>query len=173
MTSQLLDIGIGSRDVGDFLASVLKNSSKPLTHILQHLSGTTLSIKVLADGKRALNDAERFRMNADGIARCRWRNGLLVTADGVVAASVSLVWLPARLPYEACAALDAGAEPAGVILGRLGMRREDRRSMATRGIEEITGQDAAVRSSALLTVGGQAVAVADECITEQFTKLLV
>jgi hypothetical protein len=172
MHSQLLDMGIHQQDAGDFVASVLKNSSKPLTRILERLSGTRLRIKVLDDGERALTDDERYRLGADGIARCRWRRGLLVAGDGTVAASVSLIWLPARLPFSACAELDAGAEPAGVVLGRLGMRREDRRAMATAGIEDVTGAGAAVRSTAVLAVGGRAVGIADECVTREFAGML-
>ena len=172
MHSQLLDTGIHSRDVGNVLAAILAASSRPLTAILQGLSGAELSIKVLADGERPLNDRERFRMGADGIARCRWRTGLLVTPDGVVAASVSLVWLPVRLPFDACRELDAGDQPAGVILGRLGMRRQDRQAMATRGMEDVTGADAAVRSTAVLVVDGQAVGIAGECVTRDFAESL-
>lgn len=172
MHSRLLDIGIGQQDAGDFLASVIKNSSKPLTRILERLSGAQLRIKVLADGERALTDAERYRLGADGITRCRWRNGLLVADGGIVAASTALVWLPVRLPYDACAELDEGAEPAGIILDRLGMRRTDRRAMATNRMEEVTGADAAVRSTAVLEVDGQAVGYADECVTKAFAERL-
>jgi hypothetical protein len=52
------------------------------------------------------------------------------------------------------------------------MRREDRRAMATTGIEEVTGADAAARSSAVLMVEGQAVAIAEEHITRQFAETL-
>ena len=172
MHTQLADIGIRPQDVGDYLASVLKNSSKPLTRILEYLSGTQLSIKVLADGDRALTDAESYRLDAGALHRCRWRHGLLIAADGTVAASTCLVWIPARLPFDACRDLDAGAEPAGVILGRLGMRRTDRRAMATSGMEEVTGADAAVRSTAVLEVGGHAVGYADETITRVFAESL-
>ena len=76
----------------------------------------------------------------------------------MVAASVSLTWLPARLPWEACQALDEGREPAGVILARLpgGMRREDRRALATGFSDEVTGEPLATASSAvsLWTAGG-------------------
>jgi len=172
MHSQLADIGIRPQDAGDFLASVLKNTSKPLTRVLEYLSGEQLGIKVLADGERPLTDAESYRLDAGALHRCRWRHGLLVAADGTVAASVSLVWLPPRIPFSACRELDAGAEPAGLILGRLGMRREDRRAMATCLMEEITGQDSAVRSTATLVVDGVAVGIADETVTRAFAESL-
>ena len=172
MNTQLADIGIGTRDVGDFLSSVLKNSSKPLTRVLEHLSGVPLAIKVLADGKRPLTEAEAYRLRAAGVTGCRWRTGLLLAPDGTVAASTALTWIPARLPFDACRDLDAGAQPAGIILGRLGMYRTDRRAMATRMMEEVTGQDAAVIASAVLEVDGQAVGIAGETITRAFAEAL-
>lgn len=171
MHSQLLD-HIQARDVGSVLAAILAASSRPLTRILEDLSGTELSIKVTGDGERSLTDGERLRLSAAAFRRCRWRTGLLVTADGTVAASTALLWLPARLPFDACRDLDAGGQPAGVILGRLGMRREDRRAMSTRMMEEVTGADAAVRSTAVLMVDGQAVGIADECVTREFAESL-
>ena len=89
-----------------------------------------------------------------------------------MAASTSLLWLPARLPAEACRELDAGEKPAGAILRPYGMKRTDRRAMATTGIEEVTGQDAAVMSSAVLTVGKAAVGIAEETITKRFAEAL-
>lgn len=172
MHSQLLDARMRPHEVGSVLAAVLAASSRPLTRVLEDLAGTKLSIKILADGERPLREAEAFRLGAAGIMRCRWRNGLLVAADGIVAASTALLWLPARLPSATCRELDEGTEPAGVILGRLGMRREDRRAMATAGMEEVTGTDAAVRSTAVLMVDGHAAGYADECVTRVFAESL-
>ena len=172
MHSQLLHEHMRPQDVSRFLAGLLEASPLPLTRILERLAGTTLAIRVLDSGKRALDDQEAYRLGVTGTAWCNWRRGLLVAADGTVAASTVLVWLPARLPWDACAALDAGTEPAGVILGRLGMRREDRRAMATAGMEEVTGADAAVRSTAVLEVAGRAAGYADECVTRAFAARL-
>ena len=83
-----------------------------------------------------------------------------------------LLWLPSRLPAGTSAELDAGTEPAGVILGRAGMRREQRRAVAVNVIDEITGEDASVMSRAVLAVGGQAVAIAEENFTSTFTESL-
>lgn len=152
----------------------MRAAARPATEVLGQLSGHALGIKVLASGERHLADdamtAYRHRLDADGVVSCRYRTGLLCTEDGTVAAGTFLLWLPCRLPYDACAALEEGAEPAGRILGPLGMRRADRRALATTGIEEITGNDAAVRSSAVLVVGGMTVAIAEENITRAFAE---
>lgn len=171
--SGLLELeGIRAQDVGTVLAAVLQASRRPATEILQGLSGSTLHIDVLASGERPLTDRERYRLQAGALRLCRYRNGLLVTGTGLAAASVSLVWLPARLPCEACRALDEGKEPAGVILGRYGMTREDRRAMPTGFDDEITGQPRATASSAVLVVDGQRVAIAEEFVTLAFAETL-
>ena len=171
--SGLLELeGIHAQDVGIVLAALLAASRRPATEILQGLSGTTLRIKVLASGERPLTDREQYRLHAEGLRTCRYRNGLLVTQDGLTAASVSLAWLPARLPRDACRALDEGTEPAGIILGRLGMTREDRRAMPTSFDDEITGEPRATASSAVLVIDGQQVAIAEEFIMLRFAETL-
>jgi hypothetical protein len=174
MTGLLQLDGIHAQDVGTVLAAILAASRRPATEILQHLSGTALHLKVLASGERPLTDRERYRLQAGVLRLCRYRHGLLVTGDGLVAASVSLVWLPPRLPFAACRELDEGKEPAGKILGPLGMRRTDRRAMSVAGmeIEEVTGQPAAVVASAALEVDGQLVGLAEEHVTMAFAESL-
>lgn len=173
MKGTLLDAGIHTQSVGAVLAAIMAASTRPATEVLEHLSGRTLGIKVLSSGKRPLADDEWYRLNGGAITTCRYRTALLCAEDGTVAAGTWLVWLPPRLPFDACRALDEGTLPAGKILSLLGMSRADRRAMATTGIEEITGADAAVRSSAVLMVGGAAAAIAEENITREFAETLV
>jgi chorismate-pyruvate lyase len=170
VVSQLYQ-GVATRDVATVLAAWMCATPKPLTALLEDLTRTPVRIEVLASGERPLTDREQYRLSAPDVTACRWRHGLLV-ADGQVAASTSLLWLPARLPDEACRELDAGERPAGAILRPLGMKRTDRRAMATSGIEEVTGQDAAVMSSAVLSVGKVAVGIAEETITRVFAAAL-
>ena len=163
--------GVCSRDVATVLAAWLNATPKPLTSLLEDLTQAPVRLQVLAHGERPLTSREQFRLGAEGLAACRWRYGLLWAGEEV-AASTSLLWLPARLPVGACLALDAGDEPAGRILAPYGMRRTDRRAMATTGIEEVTGQDAAVMASAVLTVDRVPVGIAEECITRAFAEAL-
>ena len=134
MSGMLQIAGVSTRSAGQVLAAILEASRRPATEVLQSLSGATLRLEVLSRCGRPLTDREQFRLQAARLALCHHRAGLLVTADGMTAASVSLTWLPARLPWEACQALDGEEEPAGVILDRLpgGMRREDRRATGDR-----------------------------------------
>lgn len=166
--------GVSTRSAGQVLAAILEASHRPATEVLQALSGTTLRLEVLSRGGRPPTDREQYRLQAAKLALCHHRTGLLVAADGMTAASVSLTWLPARLPWDACRALDDGQEPAGVILDRLpgGMRREDRRAMATTFTDEVTGEPLATASSAVLVVDGRRVAVAEEFVTLRFAETL-
>src|SRR6185437_13711919 len=162
--------GIHAQDVGTVLASILAASRRPATEILERASRTTLHIRVLATGDRPLTDREKFRLDAEGLSRCRYRTGLLVTKGGLTAASCSLVWLPARLPHETCRELDEGTKPAGAILAPLGMCREDRCATPTKFPDEITGEPRATASSAVLVVDGQRVAIAEEFVMLKFAE---
>ena len=170
VVSQLYQ-GVATRDVATVLAAWMCATTKPLTALLEDLAKTPVRLQVLASGERPLTNREQFRLGAESLEACHWRHGLLI-ADGQVAASTSLLWLPARLPAQACRELDAGEKPAGAILRPYGMKRTDRRAMATTGIEEVTGQDAAVMSSAVLTVGKVAAGIAEETITRAFASAL-
>lgn len=163
--------GVAATDVATVLAAWMSATPKPLTALLEDLTRTPVTIQVLASGERPLTLREQHRLDAPDGTACRWRHGLLI-ADGEVAASTSLLWILGRLPAEACRELDAGEKPAGAILRPLGMRRTDRRAMATAGIEEVTGQDAAVMSSAVLTVRKVAAGIAEETITRRFAEAL-
>lgn len=172
MTSVPVLDGITARDAGTVLAAVLAASRRPATAILEHLGATTLTLKVLATAERPLTDVERHRLQSRGVLPCRHRHGLLITAEGVTAASVSLTWLPGRLPPETRQELDAGSEPAGTILGRLGMTRQDRRAMPTGRADEITGEPLAAVASAVLVVGDWPVGIAEEYVTLAFAETL-
>lgn len=172
MTAPPLD-GLAVRpDAGKIIASVLETCPLPATRVLEHLANCDLRLQVLASGGRNLTRPEAHRLRAGAILRCRYRHGLLTTADGMPAASTSLVWLPARLRHDTCRELDEGARPAGHILGGLGMTRADRRAMPTRLLDEATGQQRVSASSAVLVVGGLRVAIAEEFVLAPFAATL-
>jgi chorismate-pyruvate lyase len=173
-----LAAGVRGQDVSDVLAAVLRVTVCPLTVVLEDFSGSPLRLVVLTDGERYLNTAgaiedECYRLDAPPGTRCRWRQSLLTTQDGMVAASVSLIWLPGRLPAAARRELERAIEPAGKVLERFAMRRHDRRALATSQIDEVTGRDAAVLASAVCVVGGQKVAIAGESVLRDFAESLV
>ena len=172
MIASSLYAGICSRDVGILLAELLKGSPRPLTPLLEDLTGDQVTVQVLASGERHLTGQEQARLNAEGLVTCRWRNALLY-AGQVVAASTTLLWLPPRLPAEVCRDLDVGGQPAGKILDKYGARRTGRRALAAEGIEEAAGQDTAVRATAELAIDGIAVAITEEHIPLEFARSVV
>ena len=132
----------------------------PVTVLVQALANVKLTITVVRTGHpRPGHQGSPAPGRTGGDTLPLAGQARLETADGDLAAGVFLLWLPFRLVEGTRRALDAAAEPAGVILGRLpgGMRREQRRAGATNVIDEVTGEDASVMSRAVLVTGGRAV----------------
>ena len=171
-TPGLASLGIRSQDAAHILATLIDRSPLPVTVLVQALADVKLTITVVRTGTRGLDAHEAQSLDAMEGTPCRWRTARLETADGDLAAGVFLLWLPCRLAEGTCRDLDAAAEPAGVILGRLpgGMRREQRRAGAADVIDEVTGEDASVMSRAVLVAGGQAVGIAEENWMAAFVK---
>ena len=165
-------LGIRPPDAPHVLATLIDRSPLPVTTLIQALADTDLRIRVTRTGERPLDVSEAHLLDAPLMTPCRWRTARLETTDGELVAGVCLLWLPSRLDAGTCKELDAGTEPAGVILGRLGMRRAQRRAVAVSVIDEITGEDASVMSRAVLAVGGRAVAIAEENFMAAFTESL-
>ena len=163
-------LGIRSQDAPHVLATLIDRSPLPVTALIQALGDVDLRITVARTGQRALNVSEAHILDAPLMTACRWRTARLETTGGELTAGVFLLWVPSRLDEGTCAELDTGTEPAGVILGRLGMRREQRRAVAVSVIDEVTGEDASVMSRAVLAVAGQAVAIAEENFLTAFVE---
>ena len=169
-TPGLAALGIRGQDAAHVLATLIDRSPLPVTVLIQGLADVKLRITVVRTGERGLSRNEAHLLDAPEGTACRWRTGRLETAGGVLAAGVFLLWLPCRLDAGILAELDAAAEPAGVILGRLGMRREKREAAALNVIDEITGEDASIVSRAVLVAGGQSVAIAEENFSAAFVE---
>ena len=162
--------------VAKLLAAELETSPRPATLILQDRIGRELRTDILpGHGTRPLTDCERHRLAVPGPARCCYRTGWLRYGVHGIAAAVTLAWLPARLPCDACVQLGHTNRPAGLILQPYGVQRADRRALV------ITGHDAeldpgdggleiAVRSSAVLVVLGWPAAIATERVTRAFLE---
>jgi len=161
--------GVDPAGCPKILAAILEHWPQPVTGLLEYLSDQILTNQVLDQGDGPLTDRAAHRLATEPGTACRWRHGLLTGWDGTVAAHTRLIWLPGRLPDAARAGLDAGDEPAGVILGRLGAVRTDRHAMPAATGDGPTG---AVVSHAVLTAGGAAVAIAKEAITRGFAESL-
>jgi chorismate-pyruvate lyase len=156
MSDLLLHQHCSPETVSVILAAFLESSDRPLTRVLEDLSGSVMSIVVTASGERPLTASEAARLDVAAETRCCWREGLLRSDAGLVAARTTLVWLPERLPPDVSRELEAGKQPAGKILARLGMRRVDRRALAVQGDGAEARRGAAAISSAVL--------MSDDCV---------
>lgn len=151
------------------LAAIINADPRPLVQILQYATGQpVLRVQVKDHGAGELTMPEN-RRELDGLdapegTPARWRNGQLVTETGLVAADVSLIWLPHRIPAEARALLEQGKRPAGHILGPLGATRHWSRARALNG--------AGVKSQAVLYLAGLPVALAAEEISYELCEIM-
>ena len=175
--------GISPQGVPKVLAAMLEHWPGTATSLLEYLAGRRLRFEQTypepggSPVTRRLTSREDFRLRAAALTICTWRYGVLRTDDddAMPAAAVSLAWLPARLPWDACHELDAGQEPAGRVLSRLpgGIRRVDRMALPAYTLEEITGREASVTSTAVLEADGFGrVAIAEEFILREFAESL-
>jgi hypothetical protein len=144
----------------------LAGGHDPATLILDEMAGAPLRLQVAQTGTRPMTSHEQALLWS-GPGDCRWRSSLLY-AGPAVAASVFLVWLPGRLPETAAAALDEATEPAGRILAGHGMRRIYQRACLGGPPDPVTGLRVAVRSAAVLEVGGRLAGIAEERVTRLF-----
>lgn len=165
--------GVQVHGVAGILASWLRATPKPFTAMLQEISDAPVAVEVRNTGERPLERDEPFRLHAAGHT-CQWRHAVL-QVDGQAAATVTLVWLPDRLPEDVCAELDAGERPFGAILAPYKMKRIDRLAHASQSglMDETTGEPIAVQASAVAVVNGLRVAITEELILERFARALV
>ena len=151
------------------LAAILTADPRPLVQVLQYVTGQpVLGLRVKDHGGGELimpdNRGELDALDVPEGTPARWRTGQLVTERGVVAAGVSLIWVPHRLPAAARTLLDEGQQPAGHILGPLGATRHWSRARAL--------NRQGVKSQAVLYLDGLPVALAAEDITYELCELM-
>jgi hypothetical protein len=151
---------------------LLTVSTTPATLLLEELARTQIRIEVLGRDDRELTAAEHYRLDAGPITTGHHRTGLLRTASDLVAAETSLIILPQRIPPHARAALASTDTPVGRILAPFGMQRVDRRTLCLHGCLDTAGGDVAVKSSAVIALGGDKVAIATERITGDFCRMI-
>jgi hypothetical protein len=162
--------------VTDWLADLIRMTPQPLTRVLTEIlserTGTPVIIGIDADDPVTRPvDRDRHedsRLASAGLDQCTARTGRLM-AEGLIIARTELAWLEQRIPAGACRELKEGTEPAGVILARWGLHREDRRALAVWPAEG----DTAIRSSAVLMLSDESAGIAYEELTAEFCELLL
>jgi hypothetical protein len=165
------------------LAALIAGNTGPMTLLLEEVAGEQARIELASSVDRELTAAERRELRAGAGARGYHRSGALRLQSGLVAAEVSSVVIPGRLPACAREKLgmlgDAASAPSGIPLGKvlagLGASREP---LGTRLAREPAGLPAGCGSSGRVTVESSArmwladvpVALASERITAEFCQ---
>lgn len=156
--------GVSLLSATTLLAEIIRVSPRPVTYLLEDLAGITIGITIQEDGRRELTDEETFRLSAEGMRKGRCRTGML-TSEFIVAYT-ELLWLEQRTPWYACQGLDKGEEPAGKVMARYGMHRDNRLALAVYPDEP----GLAVRSSAALLFGDIPAGIAYEAVTVSYCE---
>ena len=177
------------------LAALIAVNTGPITLLLEEVAGEQARIELESSVHRELTAAESQTLQVAVDSRGYHRSGALRLASGLVAAEVSSLVIPGRLPAGAREKLGmpgsggAGSAPADIPLGKvlagLGTCREP---LGTRLVREpagpppgyeatgydVSGYGAAgrvtVETSARMWVAGVPVALARERITAEFCR---
>jgi hypothetical protein len=164
----------GLRAAAAMVALVCRNDG-PVTLLFERLAGESIKVELTGRADRRLTPAEAAELHValDAVAHCR-AGALRTRASGLVAAEVTSVVIPARLPGATRRKLGIAAAgeclppsdvPLGTALSELGVRREPLGARLARD-----GEAVAVESSARLWLGPLPVALATERITASFCR---
>ena len=161
------------------VAALLARGTGPATALFEKLAGEQIRIELTGCADRPLTAAECLELRASPGTQGHQRTGALRTVgSGLVAAEVSSLVVPGRLPAAALRALgipwpgDPAPSPSGIPLGKvlagLGGHREP---LGARLLRDSSGSPGMlVESSARMWVDGAPVALASERVTAQFCQ---
>ena len=163
------------------VAALLARGTGPATSLFEELAGEQIRIELTGRADRPLSAAQCLELGASPGTHGHQRTGTLRTvSSGLVAAEVSSVVVPGRLPATALRALgipgpDDPAPPPSVIplgkvLAGLGVHREPLGARLLRDSTRIPGSRVLVESSARMWVDGAPVALASERVTAEFCQ---
>ena len=163
------------------VAALLGRGTGPATALFEELAGDQIRIELTSRADRPLTAAECLELRVSPGAHGHHRTGALRTVrSGLVAAEVSSIVVPGRLPAPALAALGIpgpddpapppSAIPLGTVLAGLGVHREPLGARLLRDGTRGQGSPMLVESSARMWVDGAPVALASERVTAQFCQ---
>jgi hypothetical protein len=175
----------GSQPVGAQAATsvvaLLGRGTGPATLLFEELAGEPVRIDLTGTADRLLTLTECLELNVSPGTSGHQRNGTLCTvSSGTVAAEVTSLIVPGRLPAAALRALgmpgpdDPAPPPSTIPLGRvladLGVRREPLGARLVSGTVTASGRRVLVEASARMWLGDTPVALATERVTTEFCQ---
>jgi hypothetical protein len=161
------------------VAALLARGTGPATALFEELAGEQIRIELTSRAGRPLTVVECLELRSNPGTHGHHRTGTLRTvSSGLVAAEVSSVVVPGRLPASALRALGipgpddpaplSSGIPLGTVLAGLGVRREPLGARLLRDSARGPGSRVLVESSARMWVDGAPVALASERVTAEF-----
>jgi hypothetical protein len=180
--------GAFAREAGDpgaqtaaSVVALLARNTGPATILFEELAGEQIRIELTGCADRPLTLAECHDLRVALGARGYERAGTLRTVNsGLVAAEVSSLVVPGRLPASACTALglpgpdEPAPPPSDVPLGKalagFGVRREPLGARLERDGAGIAGSRVSVRSAARMWLADVPVALASERVTAELCQ---
>jgi hypothetical protein len=171
---------IGAQAAASVVALLARNAG-PATILFEELAGEEIRIELTRCADRALTPAECRDLRVSLGALGHERTGTLRTVNsGLVAAEVSSIVVPGRLPASARTALGIpGAEepaptptdvPLGKALAGLGVRREPLGARLVHDDSTRPGGRVSVTSSARMWLADLPVALASERVTAELCQ---
>jgi hypothetical protein len=163
------------------IVALLARNIGPATILFEKLAGERVRIELTGCANRPLTGAECLGLHMSPGTHGHQRTGTLRTVSSdLVAAEVSSIIVPCRLPASARRALgipgtDEPAPPPsdiplGKVLADLGVRREPLGARLMRDNTRIPGGRVSVESSARMWLAGAPVALASERVTAEFCQ---
>src|ERR1700722_18522031 len=163
------------------VAALLAGGTSTATALFEELAGEQIRIELTGRADRPLTAAECLELRASPGTHGHQRTGTLRTvSSGLVAAEVSSVVVPGRLPPSALSALGIpgpgdpaplpSAIPLGKVLAGLGVHREPLGARMVRDSIYAPGSGVRVESSARMWLDGAPVALASERVTAEFCQ---
>jgi hypothetical protein len=163
------------------VAALLASGTDTATSLFEELSGEQIRVELTGCADRPLTATERLELRTSPGICGHQRTGALRTANsGMVAAEVSALVVPGRLPADARRALgipgpdDPAPRPSAIPLGKVlagfGVHREPLGARMVRDSTRISGSRISVESSARMWLDGLPVALASERVTAEFCQ---
>jgi hypothetical protein len=163
------------------VAALLASGTGTATALFEELADDQVRIELTGRADRLLTSTECLELRTSRGAHGHQRIGTLRAArSGMVAAEVSSLVVPARLPADARRALgipgpdDPALPPTTIPLGKaladFGVHREPLGARMLRDSTSISGSRVSVESSARMWLDGVPVALATERVTAEFCQ---
>jgi hypothetical protein len=163
------------------VVALLGRGTGPATALFEELAGKPVRIDLTGSADRLLTLTECLELNVGTGTYGHQRNGTLRTVHtGLVAAEVSSLVVPGRLPASARRALGMpgpddpvpppSAIPLGRVLADLGVRREPLGARLSFGSAIASGSRILVESSARMWLADVPVALASERVTTELCQ---